>query len=347
MPAKPSRLMMLDSGAYTAWTQDKVIDVGDYITYCRTHIDCSHFINLDVIAGTKHGRPSLADTNAAADVSWSNYLSMCRELPAAKVIPVYHYGEDLRKLDRILSHGCPYIALGGSAHKSTGLRVKWLQSLRRYLFDGAGRSLVKLHGLALTSYDLMKLWEWESVDSTSWKAFATWGAIYLPIERGGGFDYTVSPMIVFTTPQSKKRDRQQHYETMSPMLKERMQRWLASCGVGLGTSVNSQKEVGYKLDVPGGEIWLDKKRRIMMRPDGGGKGVTNSFEMRALVNAKLVGRSNKVLPIRHMYFAGQLVPYHYMEFGFRRRLLSYYYTAQTPSATAYLAEHLRRLREGI
>lgn len=347
--AKPRRLMMLDSGAYTVWSQGAVIDVSDYAAFCVAHPDTSYFVNLDVIAGTPHQRlVSPYEVDAAADASWNNYLMLCKEVLATKVIPVYHYGESIKKLDRMLEHGCPYIGLGGSAHKHTGLRVKWLQSLRKYLFDGAGRPVVKTHGFALTSYDLMKIWQWHSVDSNSWKDFATYGAVYLPIERNGEFDYATKPLVIFTTPQSKKRQRQQHYESMSPLMKERMHRWIASCGVTMGTTEYFQKDSKYKLDVPLGELWFDKAKRVMMRPvPPEGKGITNSFEMRAKVNAKFVSRSNRVLPIDHIYFAGQVMPHKYnLEFQLRRRLISYHYTMESQYVLAHFQEHLRRLREG-
>lgn len=341
------RLMMLDSGAYTVWSQGATIDVREYVKFCVENQDTSYFVNLDVIAGKPHDSfvsPSVVN-QAAAD-SWKNYLHMCRYVPADKVVPVYHYGEDIGYLHQMLSHGCKYIGLGGSAHKHTGLRVRWLQGLRKYLFDGAGRPVVKTHGFALTSYDLMKVWQWHSVDSNSWKDFATYGAIYLPIERAGEFDYSSKPMVVFVSPQSKKRRRQEHYESMTPLLQDRIRRWLASCGVEYGVSTYHQKDDKYKLDVPVGELWLDKKARVMMRPVV--KGVSNSFEERARVNAKFVSRSNKVLPIDHIYFAGQVMPHKYnLEFQLRRRLISYHYTMESNYALRHFQEHLRRIREGI
>jgi hypothetical protein len=344
-----NRLMMLDSGAYTVWSQGKVIEVEDYVAFCLEHPNCSYYVNLDVIAGVPHGKQSPDMAEAAAEASWQNYLHMIQELPKEKVIPVYHYGASVKHLVRMLEFGCPYIGLGGSAHKATPLRVRWLRGLRKYLFTGAGRAVTKLHGFAVTSYDLMKVWEWHSVDSASWKDFANYGAIYLPIERGGAFDYSTKPLVVFMTPQSTKRDRQQHFDTMSPGMKDRMRAWLASCGVTLGTTEYFQKDDKYKLDVPVGELWFDKKKRVMMRPvPPEGKGVTNSFEMRAKVNAKFVARSNPVLPVNHIYFAGQVMPHRYnLEFQLKRRLLSYYYTSQNDYALRHFEEHLRRIAEGI
>lgn len=344
--ASPRRLMMLDSGAYTVWSQGATIDVQEYIKFCQENLDCSYFVNLDVIAGTPDDsrRCGPDDVDRAADSSWSNYLAMCKELPPEKVIPVYHYGESVKHLDKMLAYGCPYVGLGGSAHKATGQRVRWLQSLRKHLFDGAGRPVAKTHGFALTSYDLMKVWQWHSVDSNSWKDFATYGAVYVPIERAGQFDYATKPLVVFVSPQSKKRMRQQHYETMSPLLRARMVDWLASCNVVMGETSYHQKDDKYKLNVQAGELWFDKAKRVMMRPEV--KGASNSFEERARVNAKFVSRSNRVLPIDHMYMAGQVMPYQ-LEFQLRRRLLSYHYTRQTPSATKYFQRHLELIREGL
>jgi hypothetical protein len=260
------------------------------------------------------------------------------------VIPVYHQNDPIRWLDKYLEFGSPYIGISPANDESTAGKMKWLKSIRHRLFDGAGRQTVDTHGFAVTSYRLMKSQQWTSVDSASWKGAATWGGIHLPIERRGEFRYDEQPLLIGTTPQSSNKKHQQHLSNLSPIVRERLDRFLASCGIVLGKWKPVQKDETYKLDTSRGEIWLDKSKRVMMKILE--QGVTNSFESRAIVCAKFVARSNKVLPIRNIFLAGQVMPYP-LETQIRRRLLSYHYTGRTPSGVQYITEHCRLIREGL
>ena len=71
--------MMLDSGAYSAFTRGKEIDIDQYADYCKTNghmFECC--VTLDVIGDGKR--------------SYENWLYLRKKgLP---VLPVYHIGTD-------------------------------------------------------------------------------------------------------------------------------------------------------------------------------------------------------------------------------------------------------------
>ena len=344
-----TKLFILDSGAFSVWNKGGMINFQEYVDYCKKYPDCSYYVNLDVIPGVAREKRSITPEGVeeSCKKSWENYRHMLAEgLPKSKVIPVYHQNDPIKWLDKYLDFGSPYIGISPANDHGTNAKLRWMKTLRKYLFDGAGRPVVKTHGFAVTSYDLMKFWDWYSVDSASWKLFAAWGSMYLPRVSGGGdWRYDIPPFIVSTSPMSKaKGKRQHHVESMSPGIIERVRAFLDSTGVPLGTSEIIQEKEGYKLNLEADEIWFDKKKVKVLRPIV--RGVTNSFEMRAKVNAIFTIRSNPVLPVKHIYFAGAPMPYP-LEFQMGRRLLSYFEIGRSKSKrpNKYMVKHMKMLKE--
>lgn len=138
--------LFLDSGAYSAWSQGKEINIQEYIQFIKDHQDVIDvYANLDVI-GSPQG-------------TWDNQMTM--EKAGLSPLPVYHYGEDEKWLKRILGRGYPYIGLGGMVPISTNDLTKWLDGLfRNYLTDADGMPVVKVHGFGLTSLRLMLRYPW-------------------------------------------------------------------------------------------------------------------------------------------------------------------------------------------
>lgn len=138
--------LFIDSGAYSAWSQGKEIDINEYIKFIKEHealIDV--YANLDVIGD--------------AEATWHNQMIM--EKAGLKPLPVYHYGEDEKWLKRILAKGYDYISLGGMVPISTGDLIHWLDYLfKTYLCDAEGMPKVKVHGFGLTSLRLMLRYPW-------------------------------------------------------------------------------------------------------------------------------------------------------------------------------------------
>src|SRR5690606_11430218 len=105
--------IMLDSGAFSAWTRGEILKLDDYITFIKRYEGrLNSYINLDVIPGTRGTVPTVKEVEYAAAASLDNYKSMVAA--GLRPIPVFHYGENLRWLDRLLEAGADYICLGGT-----------------------------------------------------------------------------------------------------------------------------------------------------------------------------------------------------------------------------------------
>lgn len=336
--------LMLDSGAFSVWSQGYTIDLTHYLEFCSKHPDCTYYVNLDVIPGEPRKKETL--TRSAIETScqagWENYLQMIQVLPKDKVIPVYHQNEDLKWLRKYLDYGVKYIGISPANDSNTREKLQWMKSVKPVIFDGAGRPLVRQHGFAVTSYDLMKYWEWYSVDSASWKMCASWGGIYLPREKYGAYDFSEPPLQVQVTPQTPgdKRKRNGHLCSMSPGVEERVRKWLEYCEVPMGSHTLETMPAGYKLNYGKADCWLDKKNRLLMKVSV--EGVTNSFKMRARVNRIFMDQANAVLPVKNIYLAGLPMPYP-DELEIKYRLLSYEQVGKRTTCKWFL-RHCKALR---
>ncbi len=350
----PSRSLILDSGAYTVWSQNASIDIKDYLAFCVQYPGISYYVNLDSIPGVMNDKKSLtpAAISAACKLSWDNYLLMIQELPKDKVIPVFHQNDDVRWLHKYLEFGVKYIGISPANDEQTRGRLKWLKPLMKVLFDGAGRPVVKTHGFAVTSFDLIKAMEWYSVDSASWKMTPSWGSVYLPQVRNGAFVYDEQPAIIGCTPQIPKKDHQGHIDRLTPLVRDRFNRLLAEFKLHRGTHEEFEVASDYKLDTQAGEIWRHTRAErkatgkcVVMRPVI--KGVTNSFEERAKLCAKFMLRANKAMrdTVKYIYLAGLPMPYP-LEMQIPFRLLSWHYAGQTPGMVKYIQAHIDRLPGG-
>ena len=335
----PTRLLLLDSGAFSVWTQNVEIDLDDYIAFCEAFPDCSYYVNLDVIPGTP-GKKSSLTTETVEDAcrrGWGNYQRMIERLPKHKVIPVFHQGDGIKWLEKYLNAGVRYIGISpandrqtsGENHKATfpgrgnpvTTKLQWIRSLRHHLFDKAGRPVVKTHGFAVTSYDLMKAMEWHSVDSASWKLAGAWGSIYVPAAN----DFTIEPEQYRTSANFNPKHLKIGHK-IKPRVPDRVAEWLKECGVPLGSFKIKQMSQSYKLDREAKEIWFHKPSRVVLVPLE--HGVVTSVEQRLRVNAEFIHRANVALKeyVRHIYFAGAMMPYD-LEHDLGKRLLSYHHSS--------------------
>lgn len=144
----------LDSGAFSAFTQDKVIQVEDYAAFLdEVKDDVTVASSLDVIGD--------------ADASFTTYMRL-RDM-GAEVIPVFHIGDDFKYLVEYLRMGCPYIALGGMVGKASTVLQVWLDKVwSEYLTDDTGLPTTKAHGFGLTVGRLLERYPWYTADSTTW-----------------------------------------------------------------------------------------------------------------------------------------------------------------------------------
>lgn len=219
----------LDSGAYSAWTKGSVIDIDEYCAFIRANIEhIDVYPCLDVIPG-KPGAYNATEKerDEAAEATWRNYLYMVGE--GLDPIPVYHYGEGMQHLERMLDYGCQYIGIGGLVAVPNPLRVLWLDRVFKRITNAKGEPLVKTHGFGMTSVNLIFRYPWYSVDSTTWIKQTMSGNVYLPALVGDEFVFDQTPRTVVVSKDAPKRGPD-CAASFSPRMRAILDRWLAMCG---------------------------------------------------------------------------------------------------------------------
>ena len=152
----------IDSGAFSALTQNKNIDIDEY---------CKWLIK----------RKGTYDVCAALDVIGDDKASLVnarymRDKYNLKVIPCFHYGDSWDLLD-IYCKEWDYVALGGLVKRSK-IKVKsWLDSVFSKYKNH------KFHGFGLTSFEFMKRYPWYSVDSSTFIQARAYGEMQTCIGR--------------------------------------------------------------------------------------------------------------------------------------------------------------------
>lgn len=313
--------LILDSGAFSAWTRQVPIDLDQYISFCKTHPKVDYYVNLDVIPGSPTEQATHTEQliEGAAAQGWKNFCKMIRHLPIEKVIPVYHFQESMKWLDKILESGAPYIGIGFGRAKTTRLRAGWLKQIRKHLTGSNGKCIRAVHGFAVTGFDLMKCFPWYSVDSISWTLHGGLGQIYVPQIVAGRFDYSADPTIFKVSDTSPERNFNYHVLVSSPLVRSRIDQYLSTCEMSYGRSEEVDVPPDYKLQ-KGRERWVRKGERIVRVLE---KGVVSHDSCRRLVNAIFFQRVNDVLDIERIYLAGNSVEPE-AEAIIKNRLISYH-----------------------
>jgi hypothetical protein len=224
----------LDSGAYSAWSQGAVIDLDEYCEFIRRNIEVIDvYACLDCIPGAPGKITTPKMREEAAEITWSNYLYM--KAQGLDPLPVYHYGEDPKFLQRMLDYGCEYIGIGGLVGISSENRRAWLDRVFATICDAEGHPRVKTHGFGMTALPLVFRYPWYSVDSTSWLITTKNGAVYLPAVDGEGnfrFDTTPTPISV-SSRNPRVTEAGKHISSLGVTAKTQVMKWLDICGVTL------------------------------------------------------------------------------------------------------------------
>ena len=129
--------LFIDSGAFSAWTQGKVIDVDEYIKWINDRADyIDLYGQIDVIPGDRNSGklPTTEEVKVAAQKTWENYLYMRPKMKKPEgLLYTFHVGEPIEFLKRALEwtdengNYIPYIALGGMVGKPVDVRDRFLE----------------------------------------------------------------------------------------------------------------------------------------------------------------------------------------------------------------------------
>jgi hypothetical protein len=189
------KLIMIDSGAFSAWKKGEKISLGNYIAYLKRN---AAFINtcvcLDTIPGFVLGEKGVCDRNprtieAAAKESYENQQKMKAE--GLSPIPVFHMDEKFVWLDRYRDDNEGYIGLSPSTFAKTKEIMPWLDECFARL--KAVDRPVKTHCYGNTTWEIASSYPWTSLDSTTWWRPPIDGKIIVPSMYVPG-DYDVIPV---------------------------------------------------------------------------------------------------------------------------------------------------------
>jgi len=142
-----SNNLILDSGAFSAFTLGKVINHDEYLSFLND-FKPEHAIQLDVIG----------DDNG----TWKNWLYAEKKYPT---LPVIHYMSEAKHIKRILESDAPYICLGGLVPYSKQKKklFDWLD----YVYSFKKIRDKKVHCLGIMSEDTLSKYPFYSADSSS------------------------------------------------------------------------------------------------------------------------------------------------------------------------------------
>ena len=166
--------LFIDSGAYSAWSKNKPIDVDDYIKFINENTDkFTLFASVDDIPGELRRKPTLWEQRESPAKSWHNYLYMREQVKDKdKLLPVFHIGEDFRHLQNMLDatfngEHIPYIGLGGTVGLVCTVKEDWYKQCFKIIQQSSNAN-VKVHAFGMTNLEILENYPFESADSTTW-----------------------------------------------------------------------------------------------------------------------------------------------------------------------------------
>lgn len=163
---KKCELFLLDSGAFTFMNdkKNKNIDFDEYLEKYIEFInknDIKYFFELDIdsIVGIEEVE---------------RLREKLERRTNKKCIPVFHKSRGKEYFIEMCKN-YDYIAIGGIVTKEiTPNEYKYF----KWFIDTAHSYNCKIHGLGFTNLKLMKIYNFDSVDSTSWVAGGKFGTLY-------------------------------------------------------------------------------------------------------------------------------------------------------------------------
>lgn len=153
----PCGRLMVDSGAFTAHTKGRTVDIQAYAEFLETWRGCwDHAITLDVI-----GDPEVTRRN-------TEYLHR-RGIP---VLPVFTRGDRLAEFDAMLKD-TPYICAGGLVGMPSDHQLPRVATLQRRAADQGGG----IHALGVASIRTLRQARPYSADSSSVSSGFQYGTV--------------------------------------------------------------------------------------------------------------------------------------------------------------------------
>ena len=305
--------VIIDSGAFTAWSQGTPVDLDLYIEFCKSEPRPDFYVALDVIpdVGGKSGLSQEVIIDCC-NQSISNYEYMLQHLPQEKIIPVYHQGEPIKYLYHYYDMGARYVGVSTNNNMSHSAKKRWLVNFVRphmHKFPD-----LWTHGFGLHSFRLINCFPWYSVDSTAWARQAMTGYLFTPRKRAGVYDYSETPMLLPIAPASRNYPKLSRSELKAAM------EYTDYLGMPFGKwEAPPLEKKGFDFPCRASTVVPKVRRKEMVIIEDG---IALSPFLRCVANCLYLQKATQQLDITKIYLASflQSLPYeHYI----RDRLFSY------------------------
>lgn len=274
-------MILIDSGAFSAWNKGDVVDFDKYIEYCHQALQDPRLankkirvVNLDVIPGKKGETKNLnssssvnAESKQIINDAAAQGLQNLMYFKSKGITPihVYHQGENIDWLLRMVEE-TDYIGVSPANDLSVTQKRMWID--KTFSFIEQRNIKVDTHGFAVWSPGIIADYPWTSCDAATWRLLSAYGGIYMPV---GGFtnpDYSQPPLIIHISDRMTRFEKipfnvqmKEILETDGYVLEDVQQKW----------ETRSEINIRYFL---GFEKWVnEKKSKTEYRP-------TRSFQLR-------------------------------------------------------------------
>lgn len=252
----PTRIALLDSGVFSAWTKGEAVDIDAYADDIHRIIEegtFSHFVGCDKIPAEYGRLPTAEEVEQSAKESFDNFLYMVEKkgVPANRLICVFHQGESFHWLqnlmdyhDALVKSGVKdglYIGISPANDRTSRQRILWLEECMPYITNSDGNARVRFHGFGATSTLFMHRYPWFSVDSTSWLRAGASGRIRLP-KQGVKYPYYDSTVCVAMTKRSAISEGNKHFLGLSKDEKGEIAAYIEANGFTLEGACADGKE---------------------------------------------------------------------------------------------------------
>jgi len=189
--------IFLDSGAFSANKGGHPINIDNYMSYIKLHMDkIEVYANLDVIGDVEQ--------------TWKNQEIM--EDAGFTPLPVFHLEDPFPEyLIRCLNY--KYFCLGGMAGETEKARIKFFKKSWELICDTPlNLPKCKVHGFGLNAPSLVQRFPWYSVDSSSWVYYARLGIIIMPKTSSDGYKYRYDkpPVVMFVSSRKDPATCKEH-----------------------------------------------------------------------------------------------------------------------------------------
>src|SRR5688572_3766016 len=143
--------ILLDSGAWSAFTQGVEISLSEYVEFIKRF---------------RHWFTVYSNLDNMVNAERTLYNQLAIEDAGLMPFPVFHTGEDWSYLERYIEQ-YNYVALGKIIPYTNAPKKIFPWIIKA--FEMAGSKTV-FHGFGVTNYTLLKSFPWYSADSSSWSS---------------------------------------------------------------------------------------------------------------------------------------------------------------------------------